>query len=616
MNFVVLFLVLSQGSYLNTSFYTFHKIGSYSISDFYFNYGMRRYDFRLSLEKRRDDIGLKSISVQIDSVFRHSRLIIGEKSYLINAPFSSTLSLWGMTMTSPEIDFFVGKTKDYTSTLPPTFHNNKYTVGVRFRRNFSYRIPVDFYVLKKHDTRAQGGSLSNNSFGTNAEIKLGKNLLCGSQMWGSLSDRGLGSSFAMNFRYTGQQYGGHAYLRKVFRNYVTPTNLYAQPGTYIKFNLYQQPLDWIGFGQDISYSSFQDIGAGMNTRITRGPFPELSYSTSYSKRTGTITQSVYSGWRYKKFSISGDHTWSKFTSGYGLKIVQEIQNFQFWSSLHVHEDWVFQFGGLLPATANIRLKNFIKFTRRNIHTTQSVGTEISFKLLKNLNLNYTYEYIWHNHINDHFMSFSLSNSLLLDEMGFSFVGGRVFMDLNNNGRYDVDDRIVSDVEVILDGRSTTRTDKDGNYQFSFVKDGKHTMSLNLVSVSAEMGTKKRQFIFNTGFLSTVQVDFPLGELGSIEGRVFHDENKNGKIDDDEAGVTNVVLGLNGFLTTTDAQGKFRFANVPSGTYGLQLKILPPETYPATPELSYIHVDPGEAVSGYQIGIVTKGRPVKKKVFED
>lgn len=616
MNFVLLFILLLQGSHLSTSFYTYHKLGSYSISDFFLNYGMRRYDFRLALEKRRDDFGLKSISVQIDSVFGHSRLIIGEKSYLVNATFDSTLSLWGMTMTSPEVDFFVGKTKDYTSTLPPTFHSNKYTAGVRLRRNFSSRIPVDFYVLKRHDTQTQGGSLNNNSFGTNAEIKLGENLLCGSQMWGSLSDWGLGSSFAVNFRYAGQQYGGHAYLRKVFRNYVTPTNLYPHPLTHVKFNLYQQPLYWLGFRQDISYSSCEDIGAGMNAKITRAPFPELSYSTDYSKRTGAITQGVSSGWRYKKFSISGDHTWSKHKSGYGLKIVQEIRNFQFWSSLHVLEDWVFQFGGLLPVAANIRLKNFMKLMKRDIHITQSVGTEISFKLQKNLSLNYTYEYIHYNHRNDHFMSFSLSNSLLLDEMGFSFVDGRAFMDLNNNGRYDVDDRIVSDVEVILDGRNITRTDKDGNYQFSFVKDGKHTISLNLVSVSAEMGTKKRQYVFDTRFLSRVQVDFPLGELGSIEGRVFYDENKNGTIDDDEVGVSNVVLGLNGFLTATDARGRFRFANVPSGTYGSQLKILPPETHPATPELSYIHVDPGEAVSGYQIGIVKKGRPVKKKVFED
>ena len=616
MNFVVLFLVFSQGSHLNTSLYTYHKLGSYSISDFYLNYGVRRYDFRLTLEKRRDDFGLKSISVEIDSVFRNSRLIIGEKSYLVNGPFSTTLDLWGMTMTSPDIDFFVGKTKDYTSALPPTFQDNKYTIGVRLRRNFSYRIPVDFYVLKKHDARAHEGNFSNNSFGTNAEIQFGENLLCGSQIWGSLSDRGLGSSFAVNARYAGQQYGGHAYLRKVFRNYVTPANLNTQPGSYMRFNLYEQPLDWIGFRQDIAYSSFEDIRMGMNTRITRAPLPELSYSVDYSKRTGAVTQSVYSGWRYKRFSVSGDYNWSKFKKGYGLKIVQEIQNFQFWSSLHVCENRVFQFGGLLAATTNIRLKNFIKFTKGDNHTTQSAGAEISFKLLKNLSLNYTYEYIHHNDIDDHFMSFNLSNSLLLDQMGFSFIAGRVFMDLNNNGRYDVEDRIVSDIEVILDGRSITRTGKDGNYQFSFVREGKHTISLNLVSVSAEMGTTKRHFIFDTRFLSKVQVDFPLGELGSIEGRVFYDENKNGRIDDDELGVTNVVLALNGFLTTTDAQGKFRFANVPSGTYGLQLKILPPETHPASPELSYIHVDPGEGVSGYLIGIVKKGRPVKKKVFED
>ncbi len=616
MNVVLLFLLFSQSSHLHTSIYTFHKLGGYSISDLSVNYGVRRYDFRLTIEKRRDDFGLKSASVEIDSVFKGSRLTIGEKSYLINGPFSTTLNLWGMSLTGPHMDLVVGKIKDYSSALPPTFKNNKYTVGVRLRRNLSYRIPLDFFMLRKHDSRAQGAGIRNNSFGTNAEMKWGEHLLCGSQIWTSLSDKGFGSSFALRARYTRQQYGGHAYMRKVFGDYVTPANLFAQPGSYYRFDFYEQPLDWIEFKQDISYSSFQDISTGMNTSISKAPFPKLSYSIDYSKRTGAFTQSIYSGWRYKKFSLSGDYNWSKFKDGYGLKIVQDIKHIQVWSSLHVREDRVYQFGVLLPVARNIRVKNFIKFVRRNNHATQSAGAELSLKFLKTLNCHYTYEYINHNSVDDHFMSFSLSNNLLLDQMGLGFVAGKVFMDLNNNGRYDIDDRIVSDVEVILDGRSVQRTDKNGNYQFSFVKAGRHAIRLKLVSVPAEMGTEKQQFTFDTRFLSQVRADFPLGELGSIEGSVFYDKDKDGKMDIGEAGVPNVVLALNGFLTTSDAQGSFRFANVPSGAYGMRVKILPPKTYLATPELSYIYVEPGEEVTGYDIGVIKDRRPVNKKVFED
>ncbi len=616
MNFVLLFFVFSQSSHLNTSFYTFHKLGAYSISDFYMNYGVRRYDLRMTLEKRRDDFGLKSFAFEIDSVFKNSRLTIGEKSCYINAPISTTLSLWGITLRGSNVDFLLGKTKDHTTALPPTFHNNKYTIGAKLRRNLSYRVPIEFYILRKCDFQNQSGNLNNNSFGTNTEMKLGENILCGSQLWGSISDMGFGSSFAVRGSYSGQQYGGHTYFRKVFNNYVTPSNLLAQPGNYFRLNLYQQPLDWIGFRQDISYSSFNDAGIGGNTKITKAPLPDFSYGIHFSRKTEIISQGIYSGWRYKKFSISGDYNWSKDKRDYGVKIGQEFKNFKFWSSLHLRKDRVFQFGGLFPVTSNIRLKNFIKFTRKNNHTTQSAGAEISLKLAKTLNLNSTYEYIRHNNVKDHLMSLSLSNSLRLDHMGFSFITGRVFMDLNNNGRYDVDDRIVSDVEVILDGSSIKRTDKNGNYQFSFVKDGKHTINLNLVNVSAEMGAEKRRFRFDTRFLSRVRVDFPLGELGSIEGVVFYDENKDGKMDRGEAGVPNVVLALNGFLTTTDGQGKFRFANVSSGTYGLQVKILPPKTYLGITELSYIHVEPGEEVSDYRIGIIKKGRPVKKRIFED
>ncbi len=616
MNIVLLFLILSQRSQLYTSIYTFHKLGSYSISDVSVNYGVRRYDFRLTIEKRRSDFGLKSASVVIDSVFKDSRLTIGEKSYLINGPFSTTLNLWGMCLTGPHMDFVVGKTKDYTSALPPTFGDNKYTLGIRLHRNLAYRIPLDFFMLRKYDAPAQGESIRNNSVGTNAEMKCGEHLLCGSQIWTSLSDRGLGSSFALTARYTRQQYGGHAYMRKVFGDYVTPANLFAQPGSYYRFDFYEQPLDWIGFRQDFSYTSFQDISTGVNTRISKLPFPELSYSVYYSKRTAAFTQSIYSGWRYKKFSLSGDYSWSKFKKGYGLKIVQDVKNFQLWSSMHIREDRVYQFGVLLPVTRSVRLKNFLKFVRRNNHDTQSAGTEISLKFLKNLNLHYTYEYIHHNSVDDHLMSLSISNNLLLDQMGFGFVSGKVFMDLNNNGRYDIDDRIVSDVEVVLDGKSVQHTDRNGNYQFVFVSVGRHTIRLKLVSVPAEIGAEKQQFTFDTRFMSQVRADFPLGELGSIEGSVFYDKDKDGKMDTGEAGVSNVVLALNGFLTTSDAKGHFRFANVPSGTYGIQVKILPPETYLVTPELSYLYVEPGEEVTGYHIGVIKERRPVIKKVFED
>ena len=125
MNTLVLIVILSANGLVNTSFYTYHKIGAYSISDLYVNYVLQRYDFRLALEKRENEFGLKSITLEIDSIADNWRLALGEKPYHVRAPASTNLNLWGLTMMSRGADVFIGKIRDYTTSLPPTFNDNR-----------------------------------------------------------------------------------------------------------------------------------------------------------------------------------------------------------------------------------------------------------------------------------------------------------------------------------------------------------------------------------------------------------------------------------------------------------------------------------------------------------
>ncbi|MGQ9535469.1 MAG: hypothetical protein ACUVTF_09635, partial [bacterium] len=125
--FFILFLIISPGSRLSTSFYTYHKLGGYSISDFYLNYDISRYNMRMVLEKRQALFGLKSFGIEIDSVLKDYRLVIGEKPYYLNAPIGASLNLWGITLSSQNIVLLLGKTKDPTSVLPLTFYYNNYT---------------------------------------------------------------------------------------------------------------------------------------------------------------------------------------------------------------------------------------------------------------------------------------------------------------------------------------------------------------------------------------------------------------------------------------------------------------------------------------------------------
>ena len=608
-------MFLSPGTYLNTSYYSFHKLGAYSINDLYFDYGNAKYDFRMAIEKRQHDSGIKSFGIQINSVFNNSTLIIGDRPYQINAPLSTTMSLRGITLLNNNMDFFIAKTKDPISSLPPTFNDNKFLVGCKFRTNISNGVPLDFFISRKNDKQNNSGILKNSSFGTNASIKLRENILFSSQLWSSYSDIGFGSSFSLNSSYVNKKIAAHAYYRKVFDKYVTPSNILALPGDWTRITLYEKPANWIDFSQNITYSSFSDLRLGLNTTLTVIPWPYFGYGISLSRKTETIAQNIHSGWRYKKFRISGDYSWSRDQNGYGIKIEQGIKNLRIWSSLQIRDATILQFGGTLPFSKSMRLKSFLKLVTKNDQSTQSTGAQLSLKFLRSFSLNYTYEMVHYNSINDHVMSLSISNTVLLDETGFSFIHGKVFMDLNNNGFCDIEDQVVPNVQVILDGKEETKTDNKGNYSFSFVKSGKHMITLNLGCIPADIGTTKKQYAVDTKFLSKTKVNIPLGELGSIEAVIFYDENNNGKMDKDEKGVPNAVLGLNGFLTTTDSEGKFRFSNLVSGTYRLEVKIIPPKTTLMVPEMTYIHIEPGEKFSGYEMAITKEKRSIKKQIFK-
>ena len=188
------------------------------------------------------------------------------------------------------------------------------------------------------------------------------------------------------------------------------------------------------------------------------------------------------------------------------------------------------------------------------------------------------------------------------------------MDINNNGFFDYEDNVVPDIEVILDGSRRAKTNKNGDYTFSFIKRGEHTVFLDLGCMPAEIGPERRKYAVSTEFLGRTQADFALEELGSIEGVIFYDKNGTGEQEQGERGVSNIVVKINGSLTTTNEQGKYRVANLASGTYSIAVKLLPPETILATPQFTYVHLKPGERFLNRPLGVIEKDRPVNKKIF--
>ncbi len=62
--------------------------------------------------------------------------------------------------------------------------------------------------------------------------------------------------------------------------------------------------------------------------------------------------------------------------------------------------------------------------------------------------------------------------------------------------------------------------------------------------------------------------------GRIEGLVFIDRNENGSLDEDEEGIKELILTVNGMQAITGEEGEFRFPPLEPGHYGLNLEDIP------------------------------------------
>jgi len=59
--------------------------------------------------------------------------------------------------------------------------------------------------------------------------------------------------------------------------------------------------------------------------------------------------------------------------------------------------------------------------------------------------------------------------------GWGPVSGTIYLDANANGVYDASEAVAANVNVVLDGRYSTRTDSQGRYEFPAVAAGRHVL---------------------------------------------------------------------------------------------------------------------------------------------
>ncbi len=225
--------------------------------------------------------------------------------------------------------------------------------------------------------------------------------------------------------------------------------------------------------------------------------------------------------------------------------------------------------------------------------------------------------------NDFFSNIVLANgsngiNYNFGELPPASVGGKVYVDSNNNGAVDSGEVGIASVTVTLTGvddlgnpvSATTTTAADGSYIFGNLRPG--TYSIKETQPAAYLdgkdtlgslsGTAANDFFSNIVLANGINgVNYNFGELlaSSIAGKVYYDANNSGALDPGEAGIGSVTLTLTGTddlgnpvsaTTTTAADGTYKFGNLRPGNY----KIV--ETQPSN------YLD-GKATAGSVGGVV-------------
>jgi hypothetical protein len=174
------------------------------------------------------------------------------------------------------------------------------------------------------------------------------------------------------------------------------------------------------------------------------------------------------------------------------------------------------------------------------------------------------------------------NGPLADLNSYGSVYGRVYQDVNLNGRFDPGtDQPQANVNIRVDGSRYVISDVNGNFRIESVARGEHTVYLDLLSVRADLTLLDTvQQLITMDSSHDQIVNFRVVRTGRISGLVWLDTNENGRLDDTERPLPDVrVVTGSGRDTLTDGNGYFIIGDLPPGEHILLLdeKTIPERT---------------------------------------
>ena len=174
------------------------------------------------------------------------------------------------------------------------------------------------------------------------------------------------------------------------------------------------------------------------------------------------------------------------------------------------------------------------------------------------------------------------NGPLSDLGSYASVYGRVYQDVNLNGRFDPGvDQPQANAQVRVDGTRYVVSDVSGLFRIESVTRGEHSVYLDLLSVRADLTLlDQTQQLITIDSNRDVIVDFRVVRTGRISGVVWLDLNENGRLDESEQPLPDVrVVTGSGRDTLTNDKGYFIIGDLPPGEHIVLLdeKTIPERT---------------------------------------
>jgi hypothetical protein len=421
---------------------------------------------------------------------------------------------------------------------------------------------------------------------------------------------GLAINLTGSYRLTDQVLlqGRYTYVGQTF---LTPQSGIHEPTNLAAAGVSWQPRRWLTAALSASTATTPGRAALFNRYITAtvNLTPQNSFPSLFISHTQSGTTQLRSSAFTLVTATKNFHRWQMFLNGSRIKTFGDAAlNLQAGGNIRLNESNTLElsqsFGsrGLLSGMATWQVSNLfhnhlgfsggLGYTRSNtapFHTSEQLSAFVKLPRSSTLQFSVLQTQTGTTAlVSLHGLFFSSKraeraiNGPLAELSSYGAVYGRVYQDVNLNGRFDpYIDQPQANVRVRVDGTRYVVSDADGNFRIESVARGEHSVYLDLLSVRADLTLLDDiQQLITLDSRHDLIVNFRVVRTGRISGLVWLDANENGRLDDGEKPLSDVrVVTGSGRDTLTDEKGYFIIGDLPPGEHILLLdeKTIPEQT---------------------------------------